>query len=194
MNIILILFLAAAAALFNFTFAGGIKGKIIIGNEALNNVVVYLEPGNKINFTPPDQPTVMDQINMNFVPHILPVLKGTEVIFPNSDKIRHSVFSSGKVKKFDFGTYPPGKEKSITCNEPGIISILCYIHHDMSAYIVVLETPYFSLTNNEGDYSINNVAPGNYKLSFWHEDIEITSENISIPEQKQVTKNIIIDE
>ncbi len=175
-------------------FAGDLKGKIKSGSEGLNNMVVYLESKTGIVFTPPKEVAVMDQVNLSFVPHVLPVLVGTKVVFPNSDKIRHSVFSANNVKKFDFGTYQPGAEKSIICDKPGVIPILCYIHHDMSAYIVVVETPHFTLTNEEGDYKINNVPVGNYKISFWHEDAEIKSEDISIPKSEIVTKNFSIEE
>lgn len=176
-----------------YSFAGGLKGKIKTGNESLSNVVVFLEPEAVTSFSKPKETAVMDQVNLRFVPHVLPVLAGTKVIFPNRDKIRHSVFSVGKVKKFDFGTYPPGTEKSITCDKPGVIPILCYVHHDMSAYIIVLKTPYFSLTSNEGEYTINNVPSGNYKLSFWHEDFEIETEEIFIPEAGKVNKNFVVE-
>ncbi|MDO8548540.1 MAG: hypothetical protein Q7S39_00110 [Ignavibacteria bacterium] len=187
--IFLILLITAAQ-----NFAGDLKGKIKSGSRGLNYVVVYLEPVKKITFSPPSEPAVMDQVNLSFVPHILPVLVGTKMIFPNSDRIRHSVFSLNKTKKFDFGTYPPGTEKSIICDQPGVISILCYIHHDMSAYIVVLETPYFSLTNEEGEFSISDVPSGNYKLSFWHEDEQIKSEEIFIPDKGIVNKNFNVNE
>ena len=173
-----------------YNIAGDLKGKISSVSGTLNNVVAYLEPAKKINFPPTSEPAVMDQVNLSFVPHILPVLIGTKVIFPNSDKIRHSVFSLNKTKKFDFGTYPPGTEKSIVCDQKGVISILCYIHHDMSAYIIVLETPYFSVSNEKGEFLISDVPSGNYKLSFWHEEKEIKGEDIFIPEKGIINKII----
>jgi len=176
------------------TFAGNLKGKIKTKEEGLNNVVVYLVPIEKTNVTSPKTAAVMDQKNLNFVPHVLPVLIGTKVVFPNSDQIRHSVFSIGKVKKFDFGTYPPGSEKSIICDQIGIIPVLCYIHHDMSSYIVVLETPYFALTNEAGEYLINNVPSGKYRLTFWHEETKIRGQEIIIPEHGTITKNVTLEE
>ncbi len=174
----------------NLLFAGGIKGKVKVSDEYLNNVVVYLQPVEKSSFPPPTKAAVMDQINLNFEPHVLPVLVGTKVVFPNSDKIRHSVFSNSKPKKFDFGTYSPGTEKSIMCDQPGVIPILCYIHHDMSAYIVVLTTPYFGVSNDDGEYHIDNVPAAKYRLTFWHEDVQIKSEDVSIPAKGTVTRNI----
>lgn len=190
MNSILILIILLKPV----SFAGELKGKIKAGGNGLNNVIVYLEPKEETVFAPPKEAAVMDQINLTFVPHVLPVLVGTKVIFPNSDKIRHSVFSISKIKKFDFGTFPPGSEKSIICEKIGVIPVLCYIHHDMSAYIVVLKTRYFSLTNDEGDYVISGIPSGNYKLSFWNEDYEIKSEEIFIPGDGTVTKNFTTDE
>lgn len=175
-------------------FAGDFKGTVKSGSRSLHNAVVYLEPTKKTAFPPPGEPAIMDQVNLNFVPHVLPVVSGTKVLFPNSDKIRHSVFSLNKTKKFDFGTYPPGTEKSIVCDQPGVISILCYIHHDMSAYIVVLETPYYSLTNNEGEFDIPSVPAGDYKLRIWHEEKDdVSLENISIPAKGVITRNLMID-
>ena len=179
---------------FQYTFAGNIKGKIKIKEEGLNNVIVYLEPIEKINFAPPKEAAIMDQKNMVFVPHVLPVLIGTKVVFPNSDQMRHSVFSTSKIKKFDFGTYPPGTEKSIICDQAGVIPLLCYIHHDMSAYIVVLETPYFTLTNESGEYNINDVPAGKYHLTFWHEETQIKSQEITIPAHGTINKNVSLEE
>ncbi|MDP3582999.1 MAG: hypothetical protein Q8S39_13785, partial [Ignavibacteria bacterium] len=73
------------------------------------------------------------------------------------------------------------------------LTVLCYIHHDMSAYIVVFETPYFALTNESGEYVINNVPSGKYRLSFWHEETKIKSQDIDITERITI-KNISIEE
>jgi plastocyanin len=175
------------------TSAGDLKGKIKAEGEGLNDVVVSLAPIEKKNFPAPKETAIMDQKNLAFVPHVLPVLIGTKVVFPNSDQTRHSVFSRSKIKKFDFGTYPPGTEKSIICDEAGILTVLCYIHHDMSAYIVVLETPYFATTNESGEYTIHNILPGKYHLTFWHEEREIKSQDIVIPEHGTVNKNISLE-
>ncbi len=177
----------------NLTYAGNLKGKVKFDGEVLRDVVVYLEPVVNVKFAAPKEEAIMDQKNLNFVPHVLPVLLGTKVVFPNSDQMRHSVFSTSKIKKFDFGTYKPGTEKSIICDQAGVIPVLCYIHHDMSAYIVVLETPYFDVTNESGEYSIKNIPPGKYRLSFWHEENAIKTEEIDIPDHDAV-KNISAEE
>lgn len=172
------------------TKAGDIRGKIKSYDEPLENVVVSLVPIVKTALPVPRTTAVMDQVNLTFIPHVLPVVVGTKVRFPNSDKIRHSVFSNSRVKRFDFGTYAPGTEKFIVCEDPGIISIMCYIHHDMSAYIVVLETEYFGVSDEQGNYEIKNIPGGEYMLRFWHEDVEIAQQQVKIPAKGQIIKNI----
>ena len=172
--------------------AGDIKGRISYEDELLEDAVIFLQPLDGTKFPASADTAIMDQINLRFVPHVLPVMLGTKVYFPNSDKIRHSVFSPSEINKFDFGTYAPGSEKSIICNMPGVISVLCYIHHDMSAFIVVLETPHFALSNDKGEYEIKDVPAGKYKLSFWHEGFEKESEEIVISPTGTVIKNIFV--
>jgi plastocyanin len=174
--------------------AGDLKGKVIYDNEALANAVISLQPLEDVKFPASTDTVVMDQVNLRFVPHVLPVMVGAKVLFPNSDKIRHSVFSPSEINKFDFGTYPPGSEKSIICNKPGVISVLCYIHHDMSAYIVVLEAPFFALSDESGEYSIKNIPAGKYKLTFWHEEFEKESEVIVISQPGVVINNITVED
>lgn len=182
------------SCLFGFSystvFAGNLKGTIKVDGEKAADIVVYLLPVIRVEFTAPEKPAVMDQINLNFEPHVLPVQLGTKVIFPNSDKIRHSVFSNSKTGKFDFGTYSPGSEKSIICEKAGVLPLLCYIHHDMSAYIVVVETPYFAKTDDDGEYLIKDIPSGKYKMVFWHEEYIIKQEELTIPEKGTVVKNI----
>lgn len=186
-----IIFLLVIPALLSY--AGDIGGKILSKNTGLSNVVVSLVPKEETVFDYSGGVAVMDQKNLNFVPHVLPVMIGTKVEFPNSDKIRHSVFSVGDVKNIDFGTYPPGTVKSIVCDKPGVIPVLCYIHHNMSGYIVVLETPYFGTTDEKGNYQIKDIPAGKYIINFWHEEIEIESEELTIDEGKPLIKNIVLD-
>lgn len=187
----LLTFLLSFPILINY--AGDLNGKITNENAGVSNAVVSLEPKERIDFGYSNDVAVMDQKNLSFVPHVLPVMVGTTVSFPNSDDIRHSVFSVGDVKKIDFGTYPPGKEKSIVCDKPGVIPVLCYIHHNMSGYIVVLETPYFSTTDEEGNYQIKNIPSGEYTIKFWHEEFEINPDEVTIKEDQVQTKNISLD-
>ena len=132
------------------------------------------------NFKLPEEDVILDQYNLTFVPFVLPIIKGTRVAFPNSDEVRHNVFSPSKAKRFNLGTYPQGTVRHVVFDQPGVVALLCNVHHQMSAYIVVTETPFFSVTDVEGRFEIKNVPPGRYVLKTWHEKLPSTSREITI--------------
>ncbi len=149
------------------------------------NVVVYLEKGLdrlEVDFTPPEEPVVMDQIKMRFVPHVLPILRGTRVAFPNSDEIRHNVFSPSEAKRFNLGIYRQGAVKYVVFDRPGEVALLCNVHTEMSAYIIVTPTPFFAVTDDEGRFKIEDIPSGRYLLRTWHEKLAPVSLEIDIAE------------
>ncbi len=164
--------LLASAAMIEVpqAFAADVSGSVTMrGSRSSGDVVVYLEKEG-LSVTPPVKPLVLDQQELIFVPHVLPLVVGTTVEFPNNDKVRHNVFAPRKsAKRFNLGTYGPGDTRSETFDKPGIVSLLCNVHSEMSAYLVVLETPYFATTDRSGAFSIKNVPPGQYTLKTWHE-------------------------
>ena len=109
----------------------------------------------------------MDQRDLKFVPRVLPVQGGTTVDFPNNDKTWHNVFSASPGKKFDLGLYPAGESRSVTFEKPGVVRILCNVHPNMEAYIVVKGHPYFAATDKKGNYRLSAVPVGNYRLEVW---------------------------
>lgn len=150
--------------------AASITGKVTVARAANNgDAVIYIDKIPGKTFAPPIRPETLDQFNLKFVPHVLAVLVGTKVAFPNSDVVRHNVFSPGPTQKFQLGTYPVKQTKYQVFAKPGIVTLLCNIHAEMSAYIVVTETPYSAITDAAGNYSIPNVPPGRYVLRVWHE-------------------------
>ena len=169
--------------------ASDIVGQVVIKTAKDNgNAVVYLDkiPGQR--FAPPQDPIILDQINLTFVPHVLPVLVGTRVAFPNSDEIRHNVFSPGP-PRFDLGTYAQKTTKYYIFERPGIWTLLCNVHAEMSAYIVVTETPYFARTDRNGTFVLKDVPPGTHSIRVWHEKSKPTTmqvevgagQNVSLP-------------
>lgn len=149
---------------------GAIAGKVkAYGARHSGDAVVYIEKIPGKTFSPPSKPVTLDQLKLTFIPHVLPVLAGTTVVFPNSDDVRHNVFSVSRPKRFNLGTYPRGVMKYVTFDNPGLVSLLCNVHTEMSAYVVVTETPYFAVTQRDGSYIIKNVPPGRYTLKAWHE-------------------------
>src|SRR5207302_4391177 len=103
---------------------------------------------------------VMDQRNETFVPHLLAIMTGTTVDFPNSDHLYHNVFSLSKTKRFDLGRYAAGHSRPVRFDQPGIVRVFCDIHSHMNAFILVFSHPFFAVTDPEGRYRIDNVPPG----------------------------------
>jgi plastocyanin len=163
--------------------ASNIEGRIIVKTARDNgNAVVYVDkiPGKR--FTPPSTPVILDQVNLRFVPHVLPVLVGTTVAFPNSDEIRHNVFSPGP-PRFDLGTYPQKTTKYHLFDKPGVWTMLCNVHAEMSAYVIVTETPYFASTDNDGKFVVKDVPPGKYILKVWHEKAKPAAVPLDVGEE-----------
>ena len=117
----------------------------------------------------------MDQRNETFVPHVLAIVAGTTVDFPNSDQTYHNVFSLSKTKSFDLGRYAVGRSKSVRFDRPGIVRVFCDIHSHMSAFILVFSHRYFSVVDDEGRYRLENVPPGTYTVVAWNESAPLES-------------------
>ena len=145
--------------------------------------VVYLDPAPRAAFDSRDEPHVtMDQRNETFVPHVLAIVAGTTVDFPNSDRIYHNVFSLSRIKSFDLGRYATGRSKSIRFDRPGIIRVFCDIHSHMSAFILVFAHRYFAVTDDDGRYRIDSVPPGSYNVVAWNEAMPLDSRRVTVPE------------
>ena len=145
--------------------------------------VVYLDPAPRAAFDARDEPRArIDQRNESFVPHVLAVVAGTTVDFPNSDLIYHNVFSLSRTKSFDLGRYAAGRSKSVRFDRPGIVRVFCEIHSHMSAFILVFAHRYFAVTDPDGDYRIDNVPPGSYSAFVWNEALPLETRRVTIPE------------
>jgi plastocyanin len=145
--------------------------------------VVYLEAAPRGAFEQSEPArAVMDQRNETFVPHLLAVTTGTTVDFPNSDRIYHNVFSLSKTRSFDLGRYAVGHSKSIRFDRPGIVRVFCDIHSHMSAFILVFNHPYFTITDDDGRYRIDGVPPGPYNVIAWNEGLASEPRPIAVPE------------
>jgi plastocyanin len=132
--------------------------------------VVYLEQAPRPAFDEREPGRVaMDQNNERFVPHVLAVIAGTVVDFPNSDLTYHNVFSLSRAKRFDLGRYAAGKSKSVRMDRPGVVRVFCDIHSHMNAFVLVFAHPFFDVTDLDGRYQLPNVPPGTYSVMGWHE-------------------------
>jgi plastocyanin len=176
-------------------FAGTIKGKVTARGVRDNaNAVVYIEKIPDKTFPVPKKHAEFDQKNLAFHPHILPILIGTTVDFLNSDDVLHNVFSPDKCAgSFNLGTWPKGQIRSYTFTQPDCRAvILCNVHPEMGAWVLVLETPYFAVSTKEGNYEIDDVPPGKYSLAIWHEKLKGEPVTVEVPEKGEVTQNFIV--
>ena len=145
------------------------------------NVVVYIEKIGDNKFPAPEEHGVVDQFNLTFVPHVIAIQMGTTIDFPNSDSVRHNVLSPPDCPiQFNLGTYDVGVVKHVTFDKLGEIPLLCNVHAEMSAFVLVLENPYFSLTGKDGVFKIENVPAGSYKLSAWHERLKTITKDVTV--------------
>jgi plastocyanin len=176
--------LFGALLVANFAQAGEVKGKVSAeGLKSAENIAVYIDaiPGKK--FDHPTKHVAVDQRNLIFAPHTVVILRGTTVDFLNGDNVAHNVYwpSINGEKRFrhNLTIVSPSQMKSFEFNDLGAAQILCNLHPDMIGYILVVPTPYFALTRNDGTFSIKDVPPGNYTLKTWSEDGKPTTQAIT---------------
>jgi len=160
--------------------------------SAMHDFIVYLEGEIGTN-TPavPDKPLKVvtkkvAQHKAMFDPHVLPVVKGTTVDWPNEDDIFHNVFSYSETRPFDLGLYKGSDPKPVTFDTPGRVDVFCSIHASMNCVVLVLENPYFASTDGKGNYVIKNVPAGAYKIKAWHERLPSQRQEITVPETGEV--------
>lgn len=124
------------------------------------------------------------QDGAQFSPHVLPIVVGTTVQWPNNDRIYHNVFSFSDPKKFDLGVYTNGESKDVSFDKPGRVDVFCSIHSTMSCIVLVLENKYFAKADEKtGGYTMKDVPPGKYKLKAWHERLPMQEQEITVTEK-----------
>ena len=153
--------------------------------------VVYIEsatiPEMQVDSVAPHPQ--LNQSQMLFHPLVLPVMVGTTVDFPNNDNLFHNVFSYSQPKEFDLGRYPRGKIKSVLFDKPGVVKIYCDIHSYMYALVLVLENPYFAVPDDDGNFQLNDIPPGTYKLCLWYGRKKAETKTVLVEEGKTTVVN-----
>lgn len=199
MVFILLLYLPGQAMAGKIT--GIVKTK---GLRSPADILVYVVKAPPVQEDLSKTKFIMDQQNLTFNPHILPVPVGATVHFPNNDKVDHNIFSLSRTKKFNLGSYKPGESKTVMFDKPGIVELRCDVHAEMAAYIMVLKNPYFAVTDDQGRFEIpdskqleqsgikgiKDLPEGNYILKTWHEKLKTQKQKITIPKNGDVTVEI----
>lgn len=147
------------------------------------DAIVYAVPATAIAHSPLPH-AVIDQINRQFTPRVNVVQAGTPVDFPNSDNIRHSVYSFSPAKVFTLKLYAGKPAEPIVFDKPGLVVLGCNIHDRMLAWLLVVDTPYYARTDRSGTALLSKLPAGDYSLHAWH---------TPLTEDQQVEQPIKID-
>jgi plastocyanin len=166
-----------------------VEGNVTLPKFDAKTVILPRYPGQNIQPSPPEPPTAivylegtfpgvpapasppvarMSQRGLQFIPNLLPIRVGTTVEFPNHDDLHHNVFSYSKPKRFDLGRYVKDEKPAAQrFDKPGLVKLNCEVHAHMRGYILVLDSPFFTLTDTNGNYRLENLPPGKYVLKAW---------------------------
>lgn len=168
-GIFLLLCLGAVAG----ASAADLKGHVTLVNAdaALadtGETVVFFTPDAKVRVKPLAAVSVVTMQGKSFAPHVLTVTQGSTVRFANDDMILHNVFSTSQGNDFDMGFYGHGAGKTKTFEHPGLVRVYCNVHHEMFAYILVLDTPYYTDVGDDGGFELHDLPAGPGEITVWN--------------------------
>jgi len=164
--------------------AGGASAQSLTGkleDPGLRRKVqlVYIEKVDA-KVAAPKTPAVITQHGNVYLPHVLPVVVGTQVVFKSEDPELHNVFARGDKKVlFNDAVLPKMQSAPKTFSEAGVVHLTCNVHKEMSAYVIVLQNNFFAVPEKDGTYTISGLPPGTYTVRVWGESLS--------PEQLQTT-------
>lgn len=138
----------------------------------LDGTVIYFMPALPASVEPLAEITDIVTLRKAFSPKVTAVTVGSKVRFPNQDRILHNVFSLSGKNRFDVGLYRGGEGEEVTFKHPGIVRLFCNVHHAMVAYLLVLDTPFFTFPNRDGSFVLRDLPPGGGTVTVWHERAE----------------------
>lgn len=110
----------------------------------------------------------MDQRDKEFAPHVLAVHTGTQIAFPNSDNIRHQVYSFSPAKRFELRLYGGTPSQPVLFDKPGVVVLGCNVHDWMLGYVYVTDDPWFAVSDDDGTLKLDQLPAGRYTVTLWH--------------------------
>lgn len=180
-----LLCLSMTLALPPLCCGGTIEGDVHFSDRS--PAVVYV---SDIEELPIHATSVMDQKNLEFVPHLLVIQRGTTVEFPNNDPLKHNVFSISETKRFNLGMYSQGESRSLVFDKPGVVQLSCAVHLQMSAYIVVVPNRHFAMVGPDGHFRIADVPAGPHSLRYWQESSASQALEAQVPDKGSVILHV----
>ena len=191
-----VLLLAASLAAGQAAPTAEVEGVLFAPNVPMSGAVVSLVPvtgGDHPEGLPPDT-TVMDQQRLRFMPSVLVGRPGLVVEFRNGDPILHNVFSPPRPGPgFNLGTYGRTERRARTFLELGAHTILCHIHPEMVAYVVIVPTTLHVLSDRRGQFRFAQVPPGTYDLQVWHPFVRPFTRRVTVPPGDRLSLTIDLE-
>jgi len=178
---------------------GAVSGRVALterpGEQSsdIGNTVIYLVPtvAASARTTPADASIAM--IGRAFVPRVRVVTPGSRVEFPNQDPFSHNIFSTTPGAVFDLGLYQSGRTRDTQFRRAGVFPVYCNIHPRMTAFVVVVPSPYFTLVGADGRWTIPNVPAGLYTMHLWHERAAETTQPLQVDAAGQSGVDVTVD-
>ena len=173
-------------------FCGGTStGKIITDLLKYNEgAVVYL-----VGVKDPVKPQLksIDQENLTFVPKVTTISVGSSILFTNHDKIYHNIHSTSAAKQFNLDTYD-AQSKSVTFDKAGAVHVLCNVHPEMTAWVIVTDNQYAALSEHDGRFTIADVPAGTYEIAVWSEKLKQNGRTtVTVADGKTASVDIKMD-
>ena len=162
---------------------------VVNSNGTLKNVFVYVKQGLEgQKFEPPAEPVIFDQKGCRYHPHVFGVMVNQPFEIMNSDGTLHNVHSLAKAsKEFNLGMPIQGMKLTQKFTAPEVmVKITCEVHPWMNAYGGVLEHPFYSVTGDDGSFSIQGLPSGEYTIEAWHEKFGAQTATVKVPDQGEV--------
>ena len=166
---------------------------IIVGQAgALENVVVYISAGAPDESSVPSQPVSVVQKGCRFAPHVIAMQTGQPVQMVNEDSTSHNIHPLATNNREWNKAEPPGTSPlTESFARPEFISVKCNVHPWMHAYFAVLKTSHYAVTGDNGAFSLNNLPPGKYTITAWHETLGTQTQEVTITGNENVPLNFV---
>jgi plastocyanin len=164
---------------------------VLSPEQGMRNVVVSLQPPPPGATWPAVLPMVqMDQQQCVFVPRVVVVPVGGTVEFLNTDRLLHNLHSTSTVNPTFNRTQPRGRTIPMVFKQPEIIRVVCDLHPWMRAWVVVAEHPFYAVTNDQGEFRLDNVPPGQYTLQVWQESLGTVTQDVTVRDEASTTVTV----